>query len=137
MENLALSEIARVILPDGTVIRESRIFVFDTWFAIYISSHGKAVPVHIVPLANFARSRSPRTQPHILTAASGDETAASETSASESSTEWACTRGGCGCGSPIKKVSARQAWLDIEAHAASLTTASTPAVLTPAALDSS
>lgn len=98
-----LDDIVRVVTPAFTEA-VARIFVFDEWegtpgFAsIYVARKSNPYLLAIEPIASYSRSPRPRREPHIITLGSGDE--------------WFCYKGGCGCGSPIKRLTTRLALAD-------------------------
>ena len=99
--SVILDEYTRTVAPDGTQLLQARVFILDDRFAIYRAVNGKAEMVYHGTVANLERSRHPRRTPHILTT-STDET-------------WDLLRYGCGCGSPIKKITWRNAYKDLAA----------------------
>lgn len=105
---MRLDEIARVIGPGDPPVelKQARVFILDDHLIIYDAHQGKAVVHTAATITEFTRSRFPRREPHLATTASGDV--------------WQIYRGGCGCGSPIKKVTWRDAVKDTESHFAAI-----------------
>lgn len=102
---LLLNEIGTVRTNEFTHA-VARTFVFDAhdgrpgFVATYIAKGDQAVLYSIRPISEFRRSRIPRSTPHIAVTEDGD---------------WKMTRSGCGCGSPIKKVTWTRVLKDWEA----------------------
>lgn len=97
----------------GLTYLTSRMFVVEAdpetgaegYVVVYIAKDGVAVPAHMAKLVSFTRSRYPRREPHLV-----------EVQTAEGETEvWECTLAGCGCGSPIKRVTWTTALKDYEA----------------------
>lgn len=118
--SVLLDMIAKVHGPNDIAYITTRAFLFADnendgrlHAVIYRAEQGKAVPIHFLGITDWTRSRAPRSTPHTLTDDEGNT--------------WSFYRGGCGCGSPIKKVTWRQAWSTLSE---SLT--SDPATTSPA-----
>lgn len=98
-----LDVIAKITTPTFTE-PTTRVFIFDEWeglpgfVSVYIGKQGKSILLAHEPILSFTRARYPRRDPHIVTLQSGEE--------------WQLTQGGCGCGSPIRRLSIRQALTD-------------------------
>jgi hypothetical protein len=96
--NVVLDELSRVESSSFTA-RSARTFILDdqttTRIAVYVAQNGKAVMAHSAVVESFDRSRAPRSTPHTITTTDGQT--------------WQVYREGCGCGSPIKRVSWRDA----------------------------
>jgi len=97
---MLLDVIAKTTTPTFTEAT-TRVFVFSEWedtpgfVAVYIGRAGKPVLLALEPITSFTSTRFPRREPYRLTTQSGEE--------------WTIFKGGCGCGSPIRRLTSRQA----------------------------
>lgn len=100
-----LDAIGKVVTPSFTE-PVSRIFVFEPWedlpgFAsVYIGRSNRPFLLATTPITNFTNTRYPRREPYRLTL--------------PDDSEWQIYKGGCGCGSPIRRLNIRMALDDYE-----------------------
>lgn len=92
--------IGKVVTPAFTE-PVARVFVFAEWegrpgfAAIYTGKQGQPFLRDLQPITLYVSSPRPRTEPFRITTTAGDE--------------WLVYKGGCGCGSPIKRATTRMA----------------------------
>lgn len=98
-----LDTIGKVTTPTFTE-PTARIFVFDAqddspgFIAVYTAKNGRSTLRALEPIASFTNTRLPRRDPYLVhTLTDGPDA------------PWQIQRGGCGCGSPIKRLSQRNA----------------------------
>lgn len=88
----------------------TRIFIFDTFESapgfviVYTAKSGKPFIRAVSTFSSYTPSPRPRREPSTITTTSGEQ--------------WSFQKGGCGCGSPIRRVTLRQALDDYAAQAA-------------------
>lgn len=86
----------------------SRTFIFDAWedtpgfVIVYTAKSGKPFIAATADIATYTPSPKPRNQPYLITTTTGEQ--------------WSVLRGGCGCGSPIRRLTLRQALDDYAAQ---------------------